>query len=304
MKISKSKNKIRRTHVNDKILISSFYMIVAFFAVICLYPLLLALGSSLTKETVITTQGYNVIPKEFSLDAYKMIFTSLGTNLFNAYRVTIAVTVFGTLFALLVSSAFAYALSVTAFKPRNLLNIFIYIPMIFSAGLLPWYIICTKYYHLTDQFYALILPCSFNVFNVFLLRNFFKSIPDEISEAARIDGAGYFKIYATIYMPLAKVGLVTVGMFYALAFWNDYYNALLFINKQDMFPLQYYLFNMLSNVQFMASQTNASMGYNINIPLETIKMSTICITIGPIILLYPFAQKYFTKGVIVGAVKG
>lgn len=181
---------------------------------------------------------------------------------------------------------------------------FLYIPMIFSAGLLPWYIMCTKYYHLTDSFLALVLPCCMNTFNVFLLRNFYNSIPEELAEAAKIDGASYIKIFVSIFFPLAKVGTITVGMFYALSYWNDYYLALMFINKQNMYPLQYYLYNMLANVQFIANQANASLGYNINIPLETTKMATICVTIGPIILLYPLAQKHITKGVIVGAIKG
>lgn len=295
--------KVKRS-VSDRVLLTSFYIIVGLFAIACLYPLLLAVGTSFSDEASVTINGYSVIPKVFSLDAYKMIFGSLGKNMMNAYTVTVAVTVFGTIFSLLISASFAYALTVREFKPRSALNLFLYIPMIFSAGLLPWYIMCTKYYHLTDSFLALILPCGINTFNVFLLRNFFKSIPEELAEAAKIDGASYFKIFRIIYFPLAKVGLVTVGMFYALSYWNDYYLALMFINKQQLYPLQYYLYNMLSNVQFMANQANASLGYNINIPLETTKMATICVTIGPIILLYPIAQKYITKGVIVGAVKG
>ena len=288
----------------DKLLRGIFYVLVGMFAAVCLYPLLLAVGTSLTDEVAVTKYGYNVIPKEFSLSAYETIMGSLGRNLMNAYGVTIGVTVLGTLFSLLISSAFAYMLTVREFKPRRFLNMFLYIPMIFSAGLLPWYIMCTKYYHLTDSFLALVLPCAINAFNVFLLRNFFKSIPEEMAEAAKIDGANYLKIFAVVYFPLAKVGLVTVGLFYALSYWNDYYLALMFIGKQNMYPLQYYLYNMLSNIQFMANQANASLGYNINIPLETTRMATICVTIGPIILLYPFAQKYITKGVIVGAIKG
>lgn len=297
------KNTIKHS-TSDRVLVSCFYIFAGIFAVLCLYPLLLAVGTSFTDEASVTVSGYNVIPKQFSLEAYKMILGSLGKNLFSAYGVTIMVTVSGTILSLLVSSAFAYVLTVREFKPKGFLNLFLYVPMIFSAGLLPWYIMCTKYYHLTDNFLALILPNCFGAFNVFLLRNFIKSIPEELSEAAKIDGASYLRIFAMIVMPLAKVGLVTVGLFYALSYWNDYYLALMFINKQNMYPLQYYLYNMLANVQFIANQANASLGYNINIPLETTKMATICVTIGPIILLYPLAQKYITKGVIVGAVKG
>lgn len=297
------KRKIKQS-ASDRILLISFYIIIGLFAVICLYPLLLAVGTSFSDEASVTVNGYSVIPKKFSLEAYGMILGSLGKNILNAYMVTIAVTVIGTIVSVLVSASFAYVLTVKDFKMRTALNMFLYIPMIFSAGLLPWYIMCTKYYHLTDSFLALILPCCMNAFNVFLLRNFFKSIPDELAEAAKIDGANYLRIFRVIYFPLAKVGLVTVGLFYALSYWNDYYLALMFINKQNMYPLQYYLYNMLANVQFIANQANASLGYNINIPLETTKMATICVTIGPIILLYPFVQKYITKGVIVGAVKG
>ncbi|MBQ7428778.1 MAG: carbohydrate ABC transporter permease [Butyrivibrio sp.] len=289
---------------SDKALLVVFYVIVGFFALICLYPLLLAIGTSFTDETSVTINGYNVIPRVFSLEAYKTISGSLGKNLLNAYAVTIGVTVIGTIISLLISSSFAYVLTVKDFKVRSALNMFLYIPMIFSAGLLPWYIMCTKYYHLTDSFLALVLPCCMNTFNVFLLRNFYNSIPEELAEAAKIDGASYIKIFVSIFFPLAKVGTITVGMFYALNYWNDYYLALMFINKQNMYPLQYYLYNMLANVQFIANQANASLGYNINIPLETTKMATICVTIGPIILLYPLVQKHITKGVIVGAIKG
>lgn len=300
----KGKNRAIKKSSSDKILITCFYILTGFFAVICLYPLLLAVGTSFTDEVEVTKYGYHVIPKAFCLEAYKTILGSLGKNILNAYCVTIGVTVCGTALSVLVSSTFAYVLTVKEFRPRGVLNMFLYIPMIFSAGLLPWYIMCTKYYHLTDNFLALVLPCCMNAFNVFLLRNFFNSIPDELAEAAKMDGASYLRIFSVIYFPLAKVGLVTVGLFYALSYWNDYYLSLMFINKQSMYPLQYYLYNMLSNIQFIANEANASLGYNINIPLETTKMATICVTIGPIILLYPIAQKYITKGVIVGAVKG
>lgn len=293
-----------QTSASDRFLQVFFYIFIGLFAVVCLYPLLLAVGTSFSDEVAVTVHGYRVIPKQFSLEAYRTILGSLGKNIMNAYCVTIAVTVIGTLLSVIISASFAYVLNVRDFKPRGALNMFLYIPMIFSAGLLPWYIMCTKYYHLTDNFLALILPCCMNAFNVFLLRNFFKSIPEELAEAAKIDGASYLRIFRVIYFPLAKVGLVTVGLFYALSYWNDYYLALMFINRQQLYPLQYYLYNMLANVQFIANQANASLGYNINIPLETTKMATICVTIGPIILLYPFAQKYITKGVIVGAVKG
>ena len=164
--------KIKRC-ASDRVLITIFYILVAIFAIVCLYPLLLAIGTSFADEASVTVNGYRVIPKKFSLSAYQMILGSMGKNLLNAYTVTIGVTVFGTLLSVLISAAFAYVLTVREFKPKGALNMFLYIPMIFSAGLLPWYIMCTKYYHLTDSFLALVLPCCMNAFNVFLLRNFF-----------------------------------------------------------------------------------------------------------------------------------
>ena len=142
--------KIKRC-ASDRVLITIFYILVAIFAIVCLYPLLLAIGTSFADEASVTVNGYRVIPKKFSLSAYQMILGSMGKNLLNAYTVTIGVTVFGTLLSVLISAAFAYVLTVREFKPKGALNMFLYIPMIFSAGLLPWYIMCTKYYHLTDS---------------------------------------------------------------------------------------------------------------------------------------------------------
>ena len=183
----------------------------------------------------------------------------MGKNLLNAYTVTIGVTVFGTLLSVLISAAFAYVLTVREFNLRAQLNMFLYYPDDpFPQDFLPCTLMCTQILPSDKtRFLALVLPCCMNAFNVFLLRNFFKSIPEELAEAAKIDGANYLCIFRVIYFPLAKVGLVTVGLFYALSYWNDYYLSLMFINKQNMYPLQYYLYNMLSNVQFMANQANA-----------------------------------------------
>lgn len=289
---------------SDRVVMGVFYGLVALFALICIYPMLLTLTTSFTDEQALLRNGYRLIPEKFSLSAYEVIFQSMRRNIFRAYGVTILVTVLGTVMSMVVSASFAYAVSVKNFRQRNILNMLLYIPMVFSAGLLPWYIACTRYYGLTNQIWAMILPNCLSVFNVFLLRNFFASLPGEISEAARIDGAGHFRIYVSIAVPMAQVGLVTVALFYALNYWNDFYLALLFIRKSELYPMQYYLYNILSNIQFAARQAQTRMTYQIDIPSETIKMAIICITVFPILFLYPFAQRYFVRGVIVGAVKG
>ena len=289
---------------SDRIFMAFIYLFVGLFALVCLYPLLLTLMTSLTDEQTLIRDGYKMFPQKYSLAAYQVIADSMGSKVLGAYKITIFVTVVGTALSLYVTSSIGYVVSVKDFKQRNLINMLLYIPMVFSAGLLPWYIICTKYYHLTNTLWALILPPCLNVFNVFLMRNFFNSLPTAVFESAKIDGAGHFRIFFQIAIPMAQVGIYTVGMLYALGYWNDYYNALMFIRKSEMFPMQYYLYNILSNIQFAARQSQNRLSYNIAIPSETIKMAIIIVTIAPILFLYPFIQRYIVKGVVVGAVKG
>lgn len=289
---------------SDRVFMVIIYCLVGLFAFACLYPLLLTLMTSITDEQTLIRDGYRMFPQKFSLAAYEVIVNSMGSKVFNAYKITIFVTVVGTALSLYVTSSIGYVTSVRDFRQRNLINMLLYIPMVFSAGLLPWYIICTKYYHLTNTLWALILPPCLNVFNVFLMRNFFNSLPTAVFESARIDGAGHFRIFFQIAIPMAQVGIYTVGLLYALGYWNDYYNALMFIRKTEMYPMQYYLYNILSNIQFAARQSQNRLSYNIAIPSETIKMAIIIVTIVPILFLYPFIQRYIVKGVVVGAVKG
>ena len=289
---------------SDRVLMAIVYGVLAVFALACLYPLLLTLMTSITDEQTLIRNGYQMIPEKYSLAAYQVITDSMGSKVLDAYKVTLFVTLVGTALSLFVTASVAYVVSVRDFKQRNLINMLLYIPMVFSAGLLPWYIVCTKYYHLTNTMWALILPPCLNVFNVFLMRNFFASLPTAVFESARIDGAGHFRIFFLIAIPMAQVGIITVGMLYALGYWNDYYNALMFIRKAEMYPMQYYLYNILSNIQFAARQSQTRLTYNIAIPSETIKMAIIIVTIVPILFLYPFIQRYIVKGVVVGAVKG
>ena len=289
---------------SDRIAMGVMYALITLFTILCLYPLVLTLRTSITDEQTLIRDGYRLIPAKFSLDAYQVIATSMGSKVANAYKITIIVTVLGTAIALFVTSAMGYVTSVREFRHRNILNMFIYIPMVFSPGLLPWYVVCTRYYHLTNTLWALILPGAMNVFNVFLMRNFFRSLPEAVFESAKLDGAGDFRIFFQIAIPMAQVGIITVGMLYALAYWNDYYNALMFIRKTEMYPMQYYLYNILSNIQFAARQSQTRMNFNIVVPSETMKMAIIIVTIVPILFLYPFIQRYIVKGVVVGAVKG
>ena len=288
----------------DRIVMVLFYTVIALFAFACLYPIVLTFMTSITDEQTLVRNGYQLFPEKFSLAAYNIIATTMSSKVFSAYRITVMVTVVGTCLSLFVTASAGYVVSVRDFKHRNFINMLLYIPMVFSAGLLPWYLVCTKYYHLTNTIWALILPPCLNVFNVFLMRNFFSSLPSAVFESARIDGAGHFRIFFLIAIPMAQVGIITVGMLYALSYWNDYYNALMFIRKTEMYPMQYYLYSILSNIQFAARQSQTRTNYNIAIPSETMKMAIIIVTILPILFLYPFIQRYIVKGVVVGVVKG
>ena len=290
--------------LSDKVVKIFSYTFITFVALACLYPLLMVLGVSFSDNTAVVQHGYKVIPEVFSLDTYIYLFAHSGKRILKSYGVTIFVTVVGTLGAMFMTSTIAFAISIKSLKYRNAIAYICNFTIIFSAGLIPWYYVCTKWYHLTDSYLGLIVPSMFSVYNMFLMRTYFSEIPDSLYEAARIDGASWFKIYGTLAVPLSKTAMLTVGLMYALGYWNDWWNALMFINDRDKFPLQYYLYNIISNVNAISSgRIPAGAAANIKLPAETVKMAVTIITIGPIIFLYPFIQKYFVNGIMTGAVK-
>jgi len=290
--------------VSDRVVKIFSYAFITFISFACLYPLLMVLGVSFSDNTAVVQHGYKVIPEIFSLDTYIYLFAHSGKRILKSYGVTIFVTVVGTCGAMLMTSMIAFAISIKSLKYRNTIAYICNFTIIFSAGLIPWYYVCTKWYHLTDSYLGLIIPSMFSVYNMFLMRTYFSEIPDSLYEAARIDGASWFRIYGTLAVPLSKTAMLTVGLMYALGYWNDWWNALMFINDRDKFPLQYYLYNIMSNVNAISSgRIPAGAAANIKLPAETVKMAVTIITIGPIIFLYPFIQKYFVNGIMTGAVK-
>lgn len=294
---------MKRT-LSDRSVKAVSYIFIGLFAFVCFYPLVLTLSVSLSSESAVIQNGYSVIPQDFSFDTYRYIFAHSGQRILRSYGVTIFVTVFGTLASLTVTSMMSFALSIRKLKYRNVIAFICNFTIIFSAGLIPWYIVCVNYYGLKDSIWSLILPSMFSVWNMFLMRTYFDSIPNSLYEAARIDGASYFRIFRQIAIPLSKTALLTVGLMYALQYWNDWWNALIFIKEKDNFPLQYYLYNILSNVNAIRSGRVPAGATGVKLPAETVKMAVTVITIGPIIFLYPFVQKYFVSGIMTGAVKG
>ena len=262
------------------------YIVVSIFALFCLFPFIMVVSGSLTPEEDIVKYGYSLIPRRISFDAYRILLYDID-RILNAYKITIFVTVVGTLCSLLVNSMAGYVLSRKVRYQKPLL-IFTIITMLFSGGMVPWYIVCVRYLHLKDTVWALILPTVARAWYIFLLRNFFKGIPEEMYESSKIDGASELTLFAS------------------LAYWNDWWAGLMLIDDSNKQPLQLLLRTIVSNTQFLQSSPNAGMMQEVSniLPVESVKMAIVILTIGPIIFVYPFIQKYFVKGIMVGAVKG
>ncbi|WP_228469369.1 carbohydrate ABC transporter permease [Paenibacillus sp. JNUCC31] len=293
-----------RTGRDEKLLQIIGYILLTAISLFCLVPFILVLSSSLTEESSIIKDGYQLFPSVFSLEAYKLLFEFPG-QLIRAYAVTISVTVVGTIVGLFLTSMTAYALARKDFKWRNGFSFFFFFTTLFSGGLVPWYLMIVNYLQLKDTFLILVLPMLLNVFYIIVMKSFMNSIPDAITESAKIDGAGDFLIYVKLILPLTKPALATIGLFIALGYWNDWYHAMLFITNENLMPLQYYLYKMLGNMDGMRKAMVASGAVvNLQIPTESLKMAMTIVAIGPILLVYPFIQRYFVKGLTIGAVKG
>lgn len=292
-----------RTTTSDRVFKWVCILFIVIFALLCLYPLLLVLGVSFSDETEVLRNGYAIWPRKFSLDTYNYIFNRSGEKILASYQVTITITVLGTLLSLLITSMIAFALSIKQLRYRNVIAFLCNFTIIFSAGLVPWYMVCVNLLRLKNSLAGLIVPSLFSVWNMFLLRTYFSDIPVSLYESATLDGAGYFTIFWRIALPLSKTALLTVGMMYALSYWNDWWNALMFVERKELFPLQYLLYNVLSNVNAISGGKVPRGVTSIKLPSETVKMALTVVTIGPILLLYPFIQKYFVSGIMSGAVK-
>jgi len=279
-------------------------LFVCIFAVICLYPFLLVVSGSLTTNAAAIQHGFKLIPAEFTTAAYKALFKD-PSSILSGYKITLFVTITGTAASLFINSMMAYVLSKRDLPGRKFINIYVLITMLFNGGMVPWYIICTRYLHLQNRVIALIIPMLVSAWNIFLIRNFFSSVSSALYESAILDGAGEFTIYRKIYAPLSKPVMATVLLFTALAYWNDWWLGLMLIEKKELQPLQMLLRSVVANIQFLqtADSSPEIQALMASIPGEGLKMALVIITTGPVILLYPFVQKYFVQGIMVGAVK-
>lgn len=275
----------------------------------CLLPVFLVISISFSDENTVVANGFKFFPEKFSLDAYGFLYNQLS-QIITAYGVTIFVTVVGTLLSLLLIALYAYPLSRRELRHRNKFALFIFLTMIFNGGLVPWYLVYVNFLHLKDSVWSLIIPLFLQPFFVIIMRTFFQTtIPDSIIESATIDGASEVKIFYKIILPLSLPVLATIGLFNTLNYWNDWFLSLIFITKGNGISLQYLMYKTLLNIQYLTTNENAAnqlskMGAVVNLPSQTLQMAMAVVGMGPIIFAYPFFQKYFVKGLTIGAVKG
>ncbi|QHW31873.1 carbohydrate ABC transporter permease [Paenibacillus rhizovicinus] len=283
-----------------------FNLIAGIFALACVFPFLFVMIISFTDEKALARDGYSVFPKKWSVDAYSYLFKA-GDQLLRSYGITILVTVVGTIISLIMISLFAYAISRKGFKYRKFFSFFAFFTMLFNGGLVPSYIVTTRLLGLENSLWALILPLAVNAFYIMIMRTFFSTmIPDAIVESGKIDGAGEFGIFFRLIVPLALPGLATIALFSTLGYWNDWFNALLYIDDPNLVPLQSMLMRIENSMQFiLANSNNTSLGVGVlqSMPQDTSRMAMVVLATGPIVLAYPFFQRYFVQGLTVGAVK-
>ena len=281
-------------------------IILGLLALVCILPMILVVIVSFSSEQSIFENGYSFFPSEFSLAAYEY-FLKLGDQIFRSYGISLFVTVFGSLFSLTVTAMFAYVLSRPDYRYGRLFTLLLLFTMLFNGGLVPGYMVNTQLLGLRDSVWALIFPMSLNAFYVVVLRTFFKSIPLEIIEAARIDGAGEFRTFAKVVLPLSKPGLATIGLFTVIAYWNDWFLGMLYMFETKNYPIQTLLQSMQNSMEALSQSSSNALEYAEmakNAPTDSGRMALTVMVVLPVMLAYPFFQKYFVKGLTVGGVKG
>lgn len=282
-------------------------ILIGFAALLCFFPFWVVVVNSFASETYVTLNGFSVIPKTFTLDSFKYVLNNKKMMLLRAFGVSTITVIAGTVYTMIVTTCYAYTIAQDrkTVSYANVLSFFAWFATVFSGGVIPWYILTTQYYGLKNNLFALFIPYGMNVFNMFIVRNSFKAIPKELIESAKLDGASDLRVFFSIALPLAKVSVVTVILFTALNYWNDFFLSLYLITDSTLFPVQKILYSMMANITFLLSGSESTSAMaNIELPANTARMVMTVLTVSPIAFVFPFVQKYFVKGITVGAVKG
>lgn len=281
-------------------------VVLGILSIVTLLPILLIVIASFTSEKTLLADGYSFLPKKLSLDAYYYMLKQSSTIL-RAYSITVTVTVIGTVSSVLLTTMLAYPMSRKNFKYKNALAFFVFFTMLFNGGIVSSYIMWTNILHIKDTLWALIMPNYLvTAFNVFLVRNYYvNSIPESIIESAQIDGASELRIFRSIIVPLSVPTIATISLFTSIIYWNDWVNGLYYLTDIKYYGIQNLLIKIMNNVQFLKSGTSSFLGTGkVDLPGTSVRMAMAVIGILPILIIYPFVQKHFIKGVVVGAVKG
>ena len=288
---------------SDKIIRGFGYVFLTLYSICCIIPFIIIVSTSFTSESVIRAEGVQFLPKDITLTAYDMVTKSGG--IWWSYVVTILLTVIGTGIGLSIIAMTGYALQRKDFPFRNGISFFIYFTSLFQAGLAPYYLLMTQTYHLKDNYLAVLLPLLMSPWLIILMKNFVKSIPHEITESGKIDGAGDMRIFVSLILPMLKPALATIGLFLALGYWNESYQSSLFLSSRvAVKPLQFTLYEIVNKTDALKNSVAGQFINLADIPQESVKMANAVLATGPIVMLYPFVQKYFISGITVGAVKG
>ncbi|MFN8490644.1 MAG: carbohydrate ABC transporter permease [Caldilineaceae bacterium] len=276
------------------------HIILGLVGLACVIPMLLVVSVSLSDEKELARHGYSLLPVGFNTFSYTYILQQPG-QIIQAYGVTILVTTVGTFLGLLLCSLLGYAISRKDYRFRGVVSFYVFFTLLFSGGVVPFYILMTRYLGLKDNILALILPYLVTSWYVLILRTSFAQLPTELLDAARIDGAGEWRIFFQVVLPLSKPVLATIGLFFILRFWNDWFLALLFINDQKLYPLQYLLYVLMANINFLASNPHTT---GIPIPVQSARMAMAVLAFGPALFSFLLLQKYFVRGITIGGLKG
>ena len=284
------------------------YTFCSFIALMCLIPFIMIIAGTFSSEEAIVANGFSLLPQDFSLEAYKTVFKD-PIVVVRGYATTIILTIAGVALGLLLQTMTAYVLARKDFEWRNFFSFFFYFTTLFSGGLVPTYILYTRTLNLQDNYLALMLPLLFSVYNLLIMKSYISAIPESLIDAAKIDGCGEIRTLFQVVVPLIKPALATVGLFIGLAYWNDWYNAMLYIKSETKYPLQYFLYQKVNNIEaykkMIASQAvSGDIISAMSLPTQTLKLALTIVVTGPVILAFPFVQKYFVQGITIGAVKG